>query len=417
MNMKNLLLFSIALVGILLIGNVVSAATEDLATITAVKVNGLYTCYDEDISVVAGETVPIEVYFTSEVNASDIRIKAEMEGEKVDITDRIGPFDVEEGKRYLKTLHIKIPYELKDEISDDISLDLKIWNDDYKTVYPEITLRVQRPSYNVDVLSIESDNEIEAGDNFFVAAVIKNRGYNDLDDLFVKLKIPALGVEKTVYAGDLVAVECTDCDDDDCCNEDDQDAVQAKFYVKIPYETTPGVYTLEVEAKNDDLDVKKQKQISIKNNFASGNLLVSTLKKTFSVDEKATYQVLVVNPTNKLKVYRVVVDSPSGLNVEGDALAAIPAGASKSIELTASANKAGVWIQCVSLFSGEDLVGLKTVQASVISSTKETTTATDPMVILTIVLAVVFIVLLVILIVLLGKKPEKQQEEFGESYY
>ena len=62
--------------------------------------------------------------------------------------------------------------------------------------------------------------------------VLKNTGYNYLDDLYVTARIPALGLERTSYFGDLVAFECND--DDEACDEDDEDVTRGRFYFQIP---------------------------------------------------------------------------------------------------------------------------------------------------------------------------------------
>jgi len=126
----------------------------------------------------------------------------------------------------------------------------------------------------------------------------------------------------------------------------------------------------------------------------------------------AVYELLVVNPTDRLKVYRVVTESSGSLSSEANAaVVAIPAGTSKTVLVTANAENAGEYTFNVNVLSGETLES--TVQLSLIA---EGSSISSPIVILTIILAIVFIVLLVVLIVLIGKKPEKA-EEFGESYY
>ena len=42
-------------------------------------------------------------------------------------------FDVIAGKTYKKTLSVRVPFELKDEVSEDVTLNVKIWNGEYKT--------------------------------------------------------------------------------------------------------------------------------------------------------------------------------------------------------------------------------------------------------------------------------------------
>ena len=104
-------------------------------------------------------------------------------------------------------MKLEVPFELKDDLSDDVTLSVRIWNGDYESEYEDIVLRVQRPSYNPVVKSISTSQSVEAGETFPVDILLKNIGYNDLDDVYVTVRIPTLGVQKTAYFGDLVAQE------------------------------------------------------------------------------------------------------------------------------------------------------------------------------------------------------------------
>lgn len=417
MKSKNLLVFFLTIVSVLLLVTTVSATS--IASVYSVEVDGTYALGD-DISVVAGEIITVKVFFDAEEDASDVRVKIELEGEKVDVDARTSPFDIEEGKVYKKTLTLKVPYELKDEVSDDVTLSIKIWNGDFRTD-EEIDLRVQRPSYSAEIMSVSTLQKVDAGDMLPVDIVLKNIGYNDLDDLYVTVKIPKLGVERTSYFGDLVAIECDDefsdvenygVDIDRKCNEDDEDTVSGRFYLQIPYDVDFGIYTLEVEAKNSDTTNNVVKQITIENDFSS-NVIVTSTRKTFNVGEDAEYNLLLVNPTNKLKVYRIVPESSGNLKSDtNEAVVAVPSGSSRTISITANAKSAGEYNFNVNVFSGEELVDTVTLSANVTSGSS----FEDPVIVLAVIMIIVFVVLLIVLIVLLGKKPEKS-EEFGESYY
>ena len=414
---KNLMVFFLAIASVLLLVGTVSALDE-LANITKIEVDDIGTAAGNDeVSVIAGDTTSVEVYFTALEDASDVRMEVEIDGEKVDVSKKIGPMDLEEGKKYRKVLNLKLPYELKDEVSDDLTLEIKIWNSDYKTELDEdVTLRVQRPSYNAAVMSIESKDSVSAGETILIDAVIKNVGYNYLDDLYVTVEIPETGLKRTTYVGDVVAVECCD-DEDECCDEDEEDTVSARFTLEVPYDINPGVYSLQVEARNSDLQVSAAKNLVVENDFASGNLIASTLKRNFDVGETAEYEMVVVNPTDKLKVYRVVVESPEALDLSlRNSVVAVPAGSSKTVKMEASSEESGEYQFTANLFSGEKLMSTVDLNAGVNKNGDSDTSIDNPIVILTIVLAVVFLVLLVVLIVLLGRKPERT-EDFGESYY
>jgi len=406
MRVKNLSVFFLAVATFLFSVAFVSAAP--LANVYNVEIDGL-PALNNDVSVVAGDTITIKVFFEALKDASDVRVKAELEGDKIDVSDKTTRFDVEDGFNYKKTLSIKIPNELKDEVSNAFNLELTIWNSDHKTV-EELTFLIQRPAYSADVMAITTDQKVRAGDTLPVDVSVKNVGYNELEDLYVKLSIPKLGIEKTAYFGDVVARECYD--EEGYCNEDDEDVIKGRFFLKIPYDAPAGVYELVADVENYDLDESESIQIIIENDFSESNVIATELSKNFATNVDAEYFLIIANPTDSLKVYRIVVGSTGGLSTSADAgVVAVPAGSSRTVKVIANADSQGTYNFDVNVFSGEKLVSTTKLKANVSG-----TSFTSPVAVLTIILAIIFLVLLVILIVLLGKKPEKQ-EEFGESYY
>ncbi len=406
MNTKNLMVSFCTLAIALFLVGFVSAATTPLASIESVEINGLEEYGNEDIAVVAGETVTITVFFTALQDASNVRMEAQLEGSKIDLSEKTSFFDVEAGMRYAKTLKLDIPYELEDEVSDNLFLNIELWNSDYKTELIEFVLRVQRPSYHAEIMSIEVSQRVSAGELLPIDVVLKNIGYNDLDDIYVTVSIPALDLEKTAYFGDIVAEE----------DDDNDDVIKGKFYLRIPYEAKEGIYTIDVEAtSDDDLDVAESEEIIIENDFSNGNVIVTSFRKIVATGEDAEYTFMIVNPTNQLKVYRIIAEPNCGANCNLDvdantAVIAIPAGTSKEVTVTANAAEEGEYTFDVNVLSGEKLDSVITFNLA--TEGKKTNAIT----VLTVILAIVFLVLLVVLIVLLGKKPQKN-EEFGESYY
>ena len=378
MNAKKLFVSFMAIMTVMFVVATVSAAS-DIANNLVVKLDD-EVASSNDLSVVAGETITVNAVFNSLTNASDVTVKVEIEGNKVDVSALTSPFDVEQGLKYSKTLSLEVPYELKDDLSEDIVLTVTVKkNGNYKTT-AEYTLRVQRPSYNAEIMSIVTANTLEAGENFPVDIVLKNVGYNDLDDLYVTAKLSALnGVERTVYFGDLVALE--DKDDDD-----ESTTISGRLSLNMPYDAEAGIYVLDIEVSNDDLTVSQKKQIVVENDFPNPVI-------------KAGNDLLVVNPTNKLKVYRVVTPT-------SESFVTVDAGSTKTVQVTPTGE--GYTVSVLTM-NGE-LVSTFEFNAM------EDTSVTSPIVVLTVILAIIFLVLLVVLIVLIGKKPEKS-EEFGESYY
>ena len=153
------------------------------------------------------------------------------------------------------------------------------------------------------------------------------------------------------------------------------------------------------------------KQIVIENDL-SENIIVATSSQNVAVGENAEYTLLLINPTNSLRVYKIIPESNSQVSSNAEkAVIAVTAGSSKTVTITANADSIGEYNFDVTILSGEKIIDTVSLNLSV-----ESNAVASPIVVLTVVLAIIFLVLLVVLIVLVGKKPKKQ-EEFGESYY
>jgi len=398
MNTKNLLVSLCTFVfALFLIGSASASLVDDYrVTVDGIDVNGT------DVSVVAGEDITVKVYFTANNSDTDVTVEAEIEGDKVDYKASTSVFDVIAKKAYKKTLSLKVPYELKDEVyNDGLELNIEIDGKDHKTVLEPITLTVQRPSYNAVIKSVTTPSSIDAGETFPVEIVITNLGYNELDDVYVSAKIAELGlVQGPKWIGDLVPVE--ECAGD--CNY--EDTVAGRLYLEVPYNAKDGVYDLEIIVTNDDTKTVKVKEIVI-NNELSSNIIPSITGQIVAKNEEAVYDLLIVNPTNKVRVYKIVSEGDVSFTSK---VVAIPAGSSKVVSISASSEEDGKYPFTANVFVGDSLEESVELELTVEGK------SSNSVVVLAIVLAIIFLVLLVVLIVLLGKKPEKT-EDFGESYY
>jgi hypothetical protein len=406
MNTKRILVSFLLIASVLFLVGSVSALTfpiptavtaTDVAQITDVKVDGISLSGTTIPSVNAGNTVEVKVYFTAIADfngadpgvgsASDVKVKVTLEGEKDDVTAVTSNFDVIGGKTYVKTLTLKVPSDFQDSnLNQVLTMDVKIWNSDLETSTPSVNLELQRPSYDIAIKSVMTSNSVEAGQLVPVDVVLKNVGFNDLTDLYVTASIGDLKLSKQAFFGDLVNVNTASTS----TNDNDKSTVSGRLYLEIPYSVKSGTYTLEVTAENDETSSTMTKEIVITNGFPD-------------IAMKSGNDLVLLNPTNQLKVYTVKY-ADTETNV------VVPAASSKSV--TIAVPTSGDYKFDVAVFSGSQL--LSTVNFS--GTGQSTSTITSPVMVLTIILAVVFLVLLVVLVVLITKKPQKA-EEFGESYY
>lgn len=403
MKAKNLMISFVLALFLVASGSALTVTGDLTNNNVVVKADGMSV--NDNVAVIAGEMVSITVKFTANKSDTDVTVEITLEGEKDRVYASTNAFDVEAGQRYSKTLSLKVPFELKDEISNDLSLEVEIDGKSYNTEVDNMVLRVQRPSYNADVKSITVPSTITAGDTFPIEIVLKNMGYNDLDDVYVSANIEELGLSQDhKWFGDLISLE----NDSYSHHHDEDETAVGKLALTVPYTAETGVYTLEIVVENDDTETVVVKQIVIVNDY-SENIISATTAKTAAKGQEVTYDLLIVNPTDNVKVYKIVTEGAVSSTVDQSVIA-VPAGSSKTVKVTVSSDVEGENTFALHVFEGESLK--KTIAYSLSVEGKEVNTVF----VLTIVLAVIFLVLLVALIVLLGKRPEKS-EEFGESYY
>ncbi len=397
---------SVSLVAVLALA-ILSIASVSATSVTVEEVNGASYDASEDIpSVNAGQTFSVVVKVDATENYSDVRIKAWINGER-DLAVSSGRFDVIEGRSYSRVLSVQVPAKI--DPSEDMSLIVDVESRDGLFEGIVVPLTVQRESYALEVLDAILDNEVRAGSSVPVDIVLKNVGGHFADDTFVKVRIPALNVEKKAYFGDLSPV--------DQANPDKEDATERRMFVSIPSNAATGLYLVEIEAYNADSTATLTKKLSILGGASDSTLFVaSASSKSFAAGEKGEYSLTLVNSGDKIRVYELVAESPSALSLSfSEPVVVVPAGDSKSVSFDASAAKEGKYSFAVNVYSDGELVKKYNFVAN-IQESKGKGFAGNATVILTIVLAVIFVILLVVLIVLLTKKPEKT-EEFGESYY
>ena len=377
---KNLGFFIVVLAGVLFLAGMVSAANVHGVSVTLDDVAAT-----ANPSVIAGDSVTAKIVFTSDVTTSDLKVRFEIEGDQIDVAQTTVPFEVESGKTYVKKLTLKIPNELEDEISDDAELNLRIWGGESTDYTDSFDVRIQRPSYDVGFMSISTSQTIEAGKILPVDVVVKNVGYNELNNLYITVSIPDLGIKKTGYFGDLVSVE----------NDDDDDFVRGRLLLEVPYNVKSGSYSLQVEAKSGSFDAMKSQDITVKGGLSSNVFVFGN-------------QIVVANPTSQLLALKLVPETTGNALVTlSEGIVVIPAGTSRTI--TASSSGSDSYKVNIFTANGELLDSIT------VSPSAPTSSGGNAVAVLTVILTIVFLVLLVVLIVLITKKPEKS--ELGESYY
>jgi len=422
MTYKSLLTLFVAIFALAVFATSVSAF-GDISQIEVNNVDALDSSGNPmsiDFGSLSGDRVPVLVVFDATENAKDVRVKVWITGERENsaVSAR---FDILPNRTYSKQVLLDIPTDLREELFKGRQLEVVVEGEvelsdgstkfvtaDEKTV--EFT--VQRESYLLEILDIAMDSKVQAGSPLVIDVVVKNRGSQFADDTFVTARIPELGVEERTYSGDLSPLDQND--------PDKEDSVERRLFLRIPADALTGVYTVQIEAFNQDSLVKTEKRVLITGAEDDTQVISSGMSKSFSTSETATYKTTLVNRGSSIRVYELSVDAPSGLDVVlEDSVVVVPAGSSKTVEFDVSAKDEGSYSFTLTVISGSDVIAEDSYRATVDgkSGTRTTSVASGNVtVLLTVILAIVFVVLLVVLIVLLTRKSDKP-EEFGESYY
>lgn len=392
----------VSMVAMLALVAFLASSVSAFASIDRVTVNGIESFGNGTAAVFAGETIPVRVIFTATGDETDVRVMARVIGES-GISEVSERFDVLANNTYSRLLNIKMPFDI--DPSEDLVLVVTVESNAHLADERRVSLEVQRESYLVEILSVDSADQIKAGQTLALDVVLKNRGRQMAEDTYVRATIPELGVSNTAYFSDLTA--------EDQSHPDKEDAAERRMYLNIPQNAAPGVYTVELEAYNSDSSSVRTKRIVVVGAGAESRVLSPSTSKSFAAGEEKTYSMTIVNSGDEIKVYDLVIKTSKGLTVEADdGLVVVPAGSSKTVQLTASASEEGDYTFDVTISSDGELVKQESFAATVEGSAQKVNAS----VVLTVVLAVIFVVLVIVLIVLLTRKPQKS-EEFGESYY
>jgi uncharacterized membrane protein len=353
----------------------------------------------------AGETVPVKIYFSSNVSLSDVEVEVELNG-KTDSSDSYFVGNVVNDSRVYRTgiMNLQVPSKL-DERTDNLYLIVTISANGVAPQVYTYQVSAQRNSYDLRVLSVDYDASVAAGDTVPVSVVVKNLGFENSEDGFVLVAVPELGISAKGYFGDLVAIE--DCNSN--CDDDNTDAAQKIVSLKIPSNAKDGTYEMVVKVYDDDAVTTVKKQIAV--SASTDSQIVSAVKsQDLKAGETKTIDLILVNSGSKVMVYNLNAASGSELAVSVPSVVTVDAGSAKTIQVTvtaASDAEKGVYPFTVTT-NGQTM----TYNANVTGSRAVAMSA----VVLTAILVIIFVVLLAVLIILLTRKS-KPAEEVETSYY
>lgn len=401
---KNLSLFFVFLTAIMAVMTLVSAA--NIGDINAdVRGQTLYSGWT-DFSVSRGETLPVHITFTAVADVEDVQVSAEIKGYRKAINDETARFDVLAGRTYDKYLYLTVPADIG---NGDYTLNVEITSKNMKDT-ATFDLTVQRNSYTLEVLSIDTQSVIAAGKILTANVVVKNRGSHDAEDVYVKASVPELGVEKNVYVGDLLSADTNYRDD----------AKEKQISLVIPSNAKRGTYQLVVEAYNTESSVSKLKAFNVEG--AGTDLSTAIIPKEVSKEveqgKTSTFEITLVNLAETEQSYSIDVtgvDSWAVAQVSPsiDVNLATESSQTVTVYLTPSVAAAlGKHSFSVDVKSGNAVVGKVDFVADVVKEK-----ALNALTLSAIILAVVLAALIIALIMLKAQGGKESRTEEEISYY
>ena len=275
MRAKNILVTLVALFALAILVVPGALALDDWADFNRIGVNGQLTAEDDRVTgVFAGDELEISTVVTIDDNISPIwtaRVTARILGESGTLVET-QEFVAYGGRTYHNTLTMRVPSDL-DPLQEAFTLVVTVEGENGVGDEARIDLVVQRDSYLLEIAPLDALNEVKAGDNLAVDVVVKNRGIHKAEDVYLRATIAELGISRTVFYGDLYAKDNIDGDNS-------EDAVMRRVLVGIPSNVAEGLYTLELEAFNDDSSTFASKKVFIKSSASDNRVVSSSKSKT-----------------------------------------------------------------------------------------------------------------------------------------
>jgi len=419
MKNKAILVSFVALLAIAFVLNTVIAS--DIVSITSVKVNGVTA--NEHSPAIAGEvseTVPVEVEFVANADVSDVKVTVEIDGYKQDISASTPRFHIVNGSKYIKRFSVELPSSSDlDDITEALDLLVEVSAKGEDSVQKSYALEMQRTLYGLNILSIDAPQKVTAGNTIAVDVVLQNSGNERLDNTYVVVSIPELGLERKVYFGDLSPNE-------EDSYEDIRDTNNKILYLTVPRNAVAGTYNIVVEAYNYDTSTTAKTKLVVEGVGSQSGIVQSVTSKTVSLGEETSFDLVLINPNDRMVVYSIVPEQVKGLTVNVDEpVVTVGADSSKTVKVRVKATNSadeGTHSVVVNVNSESGLEKKVTFTLNVEKQGSGTTgsaigiTGNNTVLVLTVILVIIFVVLLIVLIVLLTKRPA-ETEEYGETSY
>jgi len=382
-----------------------------------VEVNGIEVDQWETVKLERGGDVEVKVFFESDRDMDDARVKAWIGGyEYEDVEDRSDIMDIE---AYLKDKAV-LNFELPDDMdaSEVYSLNIEIYNK-YDSFDYQYDVKIEEVRHKLNIIDVlfRPSSRVKAGSAFFGNVRVENLGDKKEEDIRVVMSIPDLGVSQVTYIDELAAHEIDNEDEEDSASSDD-------LYLQIPVDANSGLYEVKAEVFYDKghSKVTESSTIEVIGVFGSElaeKTLVSVGSDSADVPQggESTYRLSIANMDDETHVYSAQVEGEKlwgGSRVEPPLVSVVKDSTGEIlINVRADENAAaGKHMFTAKVLSGNMIVAEKTLFANVVESAGSYDGLKKALVIGFSVLVILLVILG--LIIAFNKMREEDEEEPGE---
>lgn len=354
-----------------------------------------------------GEEVEVRTVFVAGNESNDVRVKAEITGYDEDIEARTSFFDVIADNSYTRNLVLDIPSNI-DEDSYTLHVTISGKSDFSGIGEAEIDMNVQRVTDLLEIMSVDTYGNFEAGNTLYADVVVKNRGSDKAEDIYVSASIAELGLARTIYLGDLDEVD-----------DDHEDTEKVTIALALPSTAASGSYKLDVKAYNSKTSAEDVVSFAIAGTTSGEGKIVITPQTTMVNVEQGKGAVYTISIANFGSTSENVELSTEG--TEGWATTQITpqafnlaSGKTETVSLYLVANEDAIAAEHIFTLKVEydNAVEYVTLNANIAGAGNAA--APSLRTIMTVISVVLAVVIIVLLIILLTKKETK---EVAETYY
>jgi hypothetical protein len=381
-----------------------------------IRLNDIPVSTGETVYLERGESVDVEVVFTSDIDLNDARVKAWVGGyEYKDVEDKSETKDIQAGLKYKEVLTFDLPEDM--DASEVYTLNVQIYDKTHSYEY-NYNLKIEEERHKLNILDviIRPTNKVVAGNAIFGNIRVENIGDKKEEDIKVVFSIPDLGVTQVTYIDELAAHEIDNEDEEDSMSSDD-------VYLQIPIDATSGIYNLNVDVyyNRGHNKISKTYQLevigSISTVLAEKTLLsIDADVKDVAQGAEIVYKIMLANLGDEAQTYSLEVTGEKlwGSSRVDPGFVNIPKDSTGEIYLYLKADEnadLGKQMFTIKVKSGNFVVTEKNLFANIVESVTKYDALKKALIIG---FSVLIIILIILGLIIAFNKMREGEEEPGE---